>query len=61
MIKIRGIKSLEFTLLRLWKKESQLEKKKAYLLTNRAALRGVWDYLTRQFGNAPPWIQGEGK
>ena len=50
------IKYLQLIFLRIFRPKEDLRKRKGYLLRNRAAIKGVHDYLFRSFGNGPPWI-----
>jgi hypothetical protein len=45
------IKSLQISFLHLFRPKVECAKKQHYLLRNRAAIRGVHDYLLRRFGN----------
>jgi len=56
MVKIRLLKKMQLFFLKKIGSKTDLSEKERKLLTNRAALCGVRDYLFRRFGNGPSWI-----
>ena len=50
------IKHLQLKFLRVFRPKEDLRKRQSYLLRNRAAIKGVHDYVCRSFGNGPAWI-----
>lgn len=56
LLKIYVLKSIQFICYKYLYAKSEQEKKRNKLLINKAALKGVRDYLFRRFGQGPDWI-----
>jgi GT2 family glycosyltransferase len=60
LAKLRAIKSVEWSVLRMLHKTDQKPEKRERLIMYRAALAGIRDYCLRRFGNGPAWIYQNG-
>lgn len=56
LVKMRLLKKLQLFFAKAFTSHKDYAQKKRYLKQNRAALRGVMDYILRRFGNAPAWV-----
>lgn len=56
LVKIRLLKTLQLFFVKIFRPDQDCERKQRNLKQNRAALRGIMDYVLRRFGNAPTWV-----
>jgi GT2 family glycosyltransferase len=61
LVKMRLLKTLQLLFAKAFTSHKDCVQKKRNLEQNRAALRGVIDYVLRRFGNAPAWVYKRGK
>lgn len=61
LIKLKLLKTMQLTLLRLFCPSSDLSEQQYKVLKYKAALAGIRDYALRRFGKGPSWIYSKKK
>ena len=56
LLKIRLLKSAQLAIRKTVRPHRDYREQEEKLLKNKAAVRGVFDYMRRRFGNGPSWL-----